>query len=276
MRSFFLYKVSVACCGVLAFFSVNEIQAQSEREVLLVNRYQPNKKYVQQTTQRSDMLVRFENAPVSMPAETMRTSMLMNGNQELKTESKNPEGFVPFEASISQKLSLKVNGEVQKTPMSDFGNFSYRGRFDSAGGITVDTIRAGKGLSEQLRSTINSFSRNMQLPNQKVKVGGKLSQKVPFQMNEFSGELLMKYHLDSIVGNKAFFSIDMDMDMDIPNPQMSLKGNAKGPGKLTYLIAEQFVDYMSNELIMSLKGSMGEMTVLMNGKTESTVQVSME
>ncbi|MEN9511338.1 MAG: hypothetical protein RLZZ370_1157 [Bacteroidota bacterium] len=276
MRNSFFHQFSVACFGAVAFLSLNGIQAQSEREVLLVNKYQPNKKYVQQTTQRSDMLVRFENAPASMPAESMRTSMLMNGNQELKTEAVNPQGFVPFEASISQKLSLKVNGEPQKTPSSDFGNFTYRGRFDSAGAITVDTIRAGKGLSEQLRTTINSFSRNMQLPNQKIKVGGKLTQKVPFQMNEFSGELLMKYHLDSIVGNKAFFSIDMNMDMDIPNPQMSLKGNAKGPGKMTYLISEQMVDYMNNELNMSLKGSMGEMTVLMNGKTESTVQVRME
>ncbi len=276
MRSFFLYKVGVASLVLLAFCSLNGIQAQSEREVLLVNRYQPNKKYVQETNQRSDMLVRFENAPASMPAETMRTSMLVNSNQELRTETRTPQGFVPFEASFSQKLSLNVNGESQKTPTSDLGKFSYRGRFDSTGGITVDTIRAGKELSEQLRSTINSLSRNMQLPNQKVKVGGKLSQKVPFQLNEFSGELLMKYRLDSIIGNKAFFSIDMDMDMDIPNPQMSLKGNAKGPGNLTYLISEQIVDYMSNELSMNLKGSMGEMTVLMTGKTASTVHVRME
>ena len=263
-------------CFAFSILAVAATHAQSTDEILLVNRYQPNKQYVQQTTQRSDMLVRFENAPASMPAETMRTSMLIHGNQELKTEALTQQGFIPFEASISQKLTLKVNGEQQKTPASDFGNFSYRGRFDSAGGITIDTIRAGKGLSEQLRSTINSFSRNMQLPNQKVKVGGKLTQKVPFQMNEFSGELLMKYHLDSIVGNKAFFSMDMDMDMDIPNPQMSLKGNAKGPGKMTYLISEQIVDYMSNELSMNLKGSMGEMTLLMNGKTESTVRVRME
>ncbi len=263
-------------CLAFSILAVAATHAQSKDEILLVNRYQPNKKYVQQTTQRSDMLVRFENAPASMPAEPMRTSMLIHGNQELKTEAFTQQGFIPFEASISQKLTLKVNGEQQKTPASDFGNFSYRGRFDSTGGITIDTIRAGKDLSEQLRSTINSFSRNMQLPNQKVKVGGKLTQKVPFQMNEFSGELLMKYHLDSIAGNKAFFSIDMDMDMDIPNPQMTLKGNAKGPGKMTYLIAEQIVDYMSNELSMNLKGSMGEMTLLMNGKTESTVRVRME
>ena len=274
-RCFALLAVSLA-----AMIGLNELYAQSGNEVLLVQRFQPNKTYIQQTAQVTKMQVHILKMPKgadASAAEKVNSLVTMNARQEMTTGDRNSRGDVSYTAAFEQKMAVKVNGELQKLPgqAADM-RFSYRGRLDSLGAVTLDSVLQGPGDLQALKATVNNLSKNMQLPNKRVKVGNWISQEVPFNMDQFSGKLLMRYHLDSIAGNKAFFTLDQNMDLDMVNGALAMKGKAKGPGKMTYLIREQMVDSMSIELIMQMRSNIGEMMMDLDGRTELSVNNSMK
>jgi hypothetical protein len=264
----------------LMCFLACSLQAQSIGEVLLVQRFQPNKTYIQQTAQVTKMQVHILKMPKGADAaapEKMNSLVTMNARQEMTTGDRNNRGEVVYTAGFEQKMAIKVNGEPQKLPgqAADM-HFSYRGRLDSLGAVTLDSVLQGPGELQALKATINNLSKNMQLPNKRVKVGSWVSQEVPFNMDQFSGKLMMRYHLDSITGNKAYFTLDQNMDLDMVNGALTMKGKAKGPGKMTFLIREQMVDSMSSELTMQMRSNIGEMEMELYGKTELSVNNAMK
>lgn len=265
--------------GLIFCFACN-IRAQSTGEVLLVQRYQPNKTYTQQTSQATKMQVHFVKMPEGMAGSTpdkVLTLVTVKGKHVLTTSNRNSNGNLHYTAGLEQRITIKVNDEQQKVPgQADLMSFSYKGHFDSLGSVSLDSVINGADNLQQLKTTINNFTKNMQLPNKMVKVGSSISHEVPFSMDQFSGKLMMRYHLDSIAGNKAYFTLDQNMDIDMKIAQMDMKGKAKGPGKMTFLIQEQMVDFMSSELFMDIKSTIGEMVMDMEGKTELTVNMYMK
>lgn len=280
MRTILTRCIALPVASLAAIIGLNELHAQSGNDVLLVQRFQPNKTYTQQTAQVTKMQVHILKMPKGADAaapEKVNSLVTMNARQEMTTGDRNSRGEVTYTAGFEQKMSIKVNGEPQKLPgqAADM-RFSYRGRLDSLGTVTLDSVLQGPGDLQALRNTVNNLSKNMQLPNKRVKVGNWVSQEVPFNMDQFSGKLMMRYHLDSISGNKAFFTIEQNMDLDMANGGMSMKGKAKGPGKMTYLIREQMVDFMSSELSMQMRSNIGEMAMDLDGRTELSVNNSMK
>lgn len=272
--------LALSFATLAANIGLTELHAQAGNEILLVQRFQPNKTYMQQTAQVTKMQVHILKMPKgadAAAADKVNSLVTMNARQEMTTGGRNNRGDIAYTASFEQKMTVKVNGESQKLPgqAADM-RFSYRGRLDSLGAVTLDSVLQGPGDLETLKNTVNNLSKNMQLPNKRVKVGNWISQEVPFSMDQFSGKLMMRYHLDSVSGNKAFFTLDQNMDLDMSNGTLTMKGKAKGPGKMTYLIREQMVDFMSSELSMQLRSNIGEMVMVLEGKTELSVSNSMK
>ena len=200
------------------------------------------------------------------------------------TFSRTSDGGIPFSGRIDSAAKVQyVNGQLHPSTTADPIDTSFRmsGSF-RAGDITIDKITRKKiepALADALKESIAQMMQSVKFPEAPMNVGESFSQKVPMNLPipgavPMQVEITTTYMLREIDAKTAYFDLIQESSAASEKNATTLEMASSGKGTMVYNRELGQMTNMETESSMSMRVSIGVLTVLSKGNTKSEMSIS--
>lgn len=218
--------------------------SQSQKEVTLKIRYNPNTKYIQTIEQTSQSEIKYSGSAdflQKMQDRGIQNPMVTNNDSKIETVFKTGKLTDGTNFPLTIEFTNATSGEGKK--IIPDGTLIY-GRGSNGNMPILDSIVSNgidENVKKRLLQTMQSTFSQLSFPEKKIKIGENYSVETPLSIPLAGTALDMivttTYKLISITDNIADFDVSSVYTLKSTNTKYNMTGTGNGKGKLLYDIA---------------------------------------
>ncbi|MEO6497750.1 MAG: hypothetical protein ABIN95_02000 [Mucilaginibacter sp.] len=274
---------------LLLFIILAVLSAKAQKSVLFKMKYAPNRNYVSTAVLKTDMQFDFKGDSTELDkikAKGVKGPMTVVGTSDIvssfKTGAADKLNSFPFIITF-EKMATKqtIAGTEAPARANTIVGQKIYGKISREGTMKLDSM-SGRAMDDNMKKGMMDMISNLQnqikFPDKPLTVGESFNQDVPMKMpiGGTSMDMLIKstYKLMAIDKGIAYFDVLQTMTLNMAINEKNMEMSGKGDGKLQYLIKDNFIKNMTNDLIFNYTMGMGNLTMVGLGKINSVYSIS--